>query len=130
MDTSSIPMRIYERMKTYSLVHEMVDTPKIANLAYEEFIVSFLEFMKCEGKLKDLVNLVSNEDNDTLRIKSAMLILPYDFDSAQRLVASCIHSKNQRVRSSARNLDGKMDSKLIEGYRTTIEKIRVRRKIL
>jgi hypothetical protein len=58
-----------------------------------------------------------------------MLILPFDFDSAQMLVASCMNSDNERIRTSARALNGKIDSNLVESYRILVEKIRLKRKL-
>ena len=114
--------RIYKRMKLYSFIHsEAVDTPEIANLAYKEVAISFLELIFKFDGFDWLQNRLLNEEEDRFLLKIAGLILPIDQNVAGPLINSCLSSKDESCKMSAENMSD-MNDDLIRSYNEFLQK--------
>lgn len=118
--------RIYLRMKDYCLIKELaVDTPKIANLANDEILKSFVEGVYKFSGSEKFLDLLKQESNEVFKLMIATLLLGFNKQSSKDIIANLKKSKNSRVSESADNIISERYStinELIENYSSTLKK--------
>lgn len=125
--------RIYQRMKDYNTIKELaVDSPKIANLANEEVIYSFIELVYKFQGLDFLTKKLSKEENEIFKLNISSLLLPIDKSTSLTFLKELISSNKERVSESSKNIVAEKYSsieELSEQYQNLIMKYAKRMKI-
>ena len=85
----------FERIKYYEDIHHNVDVAKIANLAYEEMIKSFIEIVTLDGGLDFIKSKLKSEENSRLVRKLLGFILAFDRKFAIEFYASKVKQNDK-----------------------------------
>lgn len=115
-------------MKDYCLIKELAeDTPKIANLANDEILKSFVEGVDKFNGADEFLSLLKEESNEVFKLMFATLLLGHNNAASKSIIAHLKKSKNSRVSESADNIISERYStinELVEMYADTLKKYR------
>lgn len=103
---NNIKEKIFTRICDYQKIRDLAtDSPKIANLAHDEMVISFLELLiKFDGIEFLKMKTERNEVLDKVKMFIASLLLPIDENFALYLIKKLTISSEEGVALSCKNI--------------------------
>lgn len=105
---------IYNVVIDNSTIYEISHNAKIANLAYEDMIVCYLEIVYKFDGIDFLKKKLATEDNSHVRNFFATMILPADREFAKNILRTLTSCDIERISEGASNLLSEKYSSLDE----------------
>lgn len=85
---------LFDRMIYYGEIHQTADVSKIANLAYEERNISFLELLDVDG-LEYIKENIDNISNSKITLGLLVLLAPFDREFALMKYRCFLNKKDE-----------------------------------